>query len=310
MNSFFVLPGHALADLREELEIIEEEGAGGTLERFGFRAGVGLAKSLDIECESYNQLSQVLPQLWAETGLSNIEITKIEEGEILLNLYDSLEASRGRRCDFSRGYLAGIVSSLTGRAHQAEEISCRSAGARECRHRITPREEFGEIGPLAAIDTEIKWDLEKGYSYLIERESPEPAFEVFSDYVMHGARGLSISREYPEKLRKKFQLENTSFLWLSYERDMDFAREPTNIPLIYSEIKSFLDSSDERVVIISGLEYLISQSTFRKVLKFVQLLNETVAVRESLLLLPISPKTLDSKEVKLLERELRILELD
>ncbi len=310
MNSFFVLPEQALADLREELEIIEDEAAGGTLERFGFRAGVGLVKSLDIGCESYDELEEVLPQLWAETGLSNIEIVKLEEDEILVTLYDSLEASRGRRCDFSLGYLSGIVSYLMGSTHQGEEISCRSTGARECRHRITPRDEFGEAGTLEIIDTEIKWELEQGYSYLIETESPDPAFEVFSDYVMHGTRGLSISREYPEKLRKKFQIENASFLWLSYERDIDYAREPTNIPLIYSEIKSFLDSSDDRVVVISGLEYLVSQSTFKKVLKFIQLLNETVAVRESLLLLPISPRTLDPKEVKLLERELRILELD
>ncbi|MCJ7517285.1 MAG: DUF835 domain-containing protein, partial [Methanomassiliicoccales archaeon] len=89
---------------------------------------------------------------------------------------------------------------------------------------------------------------------------------------------------------------------------INYAREPTNIPLIYSEIKNFLDSAESGVVLMSGIEYMVSQSTFTKVLKLIQLLNENVAVRDSLLLVPVSPQALTQRDVKMLERELRVFD--
>ena len=62
-------------------------------------------------------------------------------------------------------------------------------------------------------------------------------------------------------------------------------------------------------MLISGLEYLISQNNFAKILKFIQLLNDNIAIHEGILLLPLSPETLNQKDVELLERELRLLEL-
>lgn len=305
MKAFFVLPGQALVDLREELEIIENEEAGGTLERFGVRAGLGLVRTLGVECEDVEGLRELLPQLWAETGLGRMELEEVSEGRIAVSFHESIEASHERRCDFARGYLTGIVSSLTGRRYRGEEVSCISAGQPMCRHVLVPVEEPPPESPVG-VEEGRRYDLETGYSYLIKTPDPSPAFEILTDYLRHGFKGLCISREYPEKLRERYDLTNCSMLWLSYDRDLDYAREPTNIPLIYSEAKAFIDSDERRVVLISGLEYLISQSTFIKVLKFVQLLNENVAVRDSLLLLPVSPETLEEKEVKLLERELRV----
>jgi len=65
---------------------------------------------------------------------------------------------------------------------------------------------------------------------------------------------------------------------------------------------------DNGVVLLSGIEYMVSQSTFTKILKFIQLLNENVAVRNSLLLVPASPQALTQRDVKMLERELRVFD--
>jgi len=102
-------------------------------------------------------------------------------------------------------------------------------------------------------------------------------------------------------------LRSAPVIWLSNERDVKYAREPTNIPLIYSEVKSFLDNAQGGILLISGLEYLIIQNNFIKILKFIQLLNENVAIKDALLLLSVSPEALSSQDIKILERELRVL---
>jgi hypothetical protein len=155
-----------------------------------------------------------------------------------------------------------------------------------------------------------RFKLESGCSYLIESEDPREAFEILEEHLAHGGPGLCICREYPEKLRKLFKLDGAQMVWLSYEEDKGNAREPTNIPLIYSEIKTFLEQTEGTVFLISGLEYMVSQTNFNKVLKFVQLLSEAAAVTDSIFLLPISPGALSSREVKMLEREFRDIRSD
>lgn len=306
MKSFIVLPGKAVQDLREELELIEGEEAGQTLERFGYRAGVNLVKDLGIECQDLQKLGEYLPQLWYEAGLSAMEIEMIGDEEIVAVLESSVESEMGNRYDFSLGYLAGIITSLTGRRFRVVDAEEEKAG--KCRVRLRPADDTVELIRESAGRPAL--DLERGYSYLIKTDDPDPAFRIFEDYLLHGIPGMCISREYPEKLKKRYRLDGAKMLWLSYDRDIPYAREPTNIPLIFSEVKSFLDSDREVVVLVSGLEYMISQSTYIKVLKFVQLLNENVAVKNSLLLLPLSPGTLEEREVRLLERELRVLDIE
>jgi predicted hydrocarbon binding protein len=304
-NPFFVMPGSALIDLREELELIEDEKAKETLARYGYRAGVGLIKSLDVEVSSFEQFKEVLPQLWSESGLGRMSIIDANQESITVAFEESIEASNGRRCDFTRGYLAGMVSTLMRRRYDGRETECIADGKQRCVHQLRPALIVpSEAAPRA--EGERKVQLEAGYSYLIESEDAYAGFDIFLDYVSHGSKGLWISREYPEKIKKKFEVGGFPHLWLSYERDISYAREPTNIPLIYAEVKGFLDESDGGIVLLSGLEYMMSQNTFLKVLKFLQLLNENVAVKDALLVIPLSSQALSPREVKMLERELRV----
>src|SRR5512137_1971793 len=102
-NPFFVMPGSALIDLREELELIEDEKAKETLARYGYRAGVGLIKSLGVEISTFEEFKEVLPQLWSETGLGRMQIKEADQDGITVTFEESIEARHGRRCDFTRG---------------------------------------------------------------------------------------------------------------------------------------------------------------------------------------------------------------
>jgi predicted hydrocarbon binding protein len=311
IKPFFVMPASALNDLREELDLIEGTSSGETMGRYGYRAGVGLLKTLGIECSDPRQAEEMLTQIWSETGLSRIHIDHITEKEIVATFQESLEAEFGRRCDFTNGYLAGVVSSLFGRKYESTEVSCMSEGAEKCVHMLTSTASYPSTEPtLMPSGADRKYFLEPGNSYLMEVTDPAEAFDIFIDQISDGRKGMVVAREYPDKARKRWGLDHVPYLWLSYEKDMKCAREPTNVPLIYSELKDFLETSPKPVVLISGMEYLIGQNNFPKILRLIQLLNDNVAVNNGILLLPVSTGTLDQKDVRLLERELVLLETE
>lgn len=302
---FFVMPGSALRDLREELELVEGVVAPETLEHFGYRAGVGLVRTLGLESMDTGHLRDILKQIWSETGLSRMEVDLVTESEIVITFAESIEAGGGHTCDFTRGYLTGIVSSLVKRHYDSKEVSCISDGSSRCVHVLTPSSSFPVAAPKMKFKPEGKHVLLEGNSYLMELEDVSQAYEMFLEQLHSGRKGIVVAREYPEKIKKKYGLDNIPFLWLSYEREKKYSREPTNIPLIYSEVKNFLDTNERAVILLSGIEYMVSQNSFSKVLKFVQLLNENISTTNGILLLPVSAEALRQQEVKLLERELK-----
>jgi predicted hydrocarbon binding protein len=312
MRPFFVMPGSALKDLREELELLNGNDAGRTMERYGFRAGVGLVRTLGLECADIQEAKAIIEQVWTETGLSRMNIEMINETEIVITFKESVEADNGDHCDFTRGYISGIISSLMRRRYDAYEASCISDGAGKCVHVLTPSTTYPtEKGDVPKKDeTGRRYLLEPGTSYLVESSSLDAAYQMYRDQVAEGCIGMVLAREYPEKVQKMYGIGEGALLWLSYERGKRYAREPTDIPMIYSEIKNFFEANSRAVVLLSGLEYLISQNNFLKVLKLLQLLNDNVSMTGSMLIIPVVPEALNPQDVKMLERELRVLEID
>lgn len=312
MRPFFVMPGSALRDLREELQLLNGNDAGRTMERYGFRAGVGLVRTLGLECADIGEAKAIIEQVWTETGLSRMSIEIINETEIIITFKESVEADNGDHCDFTRGYLSGIISSLMRRRYDAYEASCISDGAERCVHVLTPSTTYPveKTELLKRDEPSRKYLLEPGTSYLVESSSLDAAYQMYKDQVADGCTGMVLAREYPEKVQKMYGIGEGAILWLSYERGKRYAREPTDIPMIYSEIKNFLEANSRAVVLLSGLEYLISQNNFLKVLKLLQLLNDKVSLTGSVLIIPVVPEALNVQDVKMLERELRVLEID
>jgi hypothetical protein len=119
-------------------------------------------------------------------------------------------------------------------------------------------------------------DLEKGVCYLVKEKKPELSYRLFEALVAQKIPGLCITRQYPERVRRERGLPEVRIIWLSHTP--------------------------------GGLEYLIINNGFLQTLMFVEHVNEFVMQRRAMLLLPVSPDTLEEKELALLERNLRVLE--
>lgn len=303
---FFVMPGIALSHLREELEIVEgEHRAKLMLYRYGQRCGRALVESYGLSCGSVAEVRAVVEPIWMEAGLSRMSVESAEEADMVVNLQESVEAKEGKTCDFARGYLSGIVSELTGKRFEVDEVECASEGYLACV--LQAYEVVDTLKPTnkEEVETARKYSLEPGYSYLIKEEIPDQAFDIFVDAARHGVPSLCVTREYPEKVKERYSLKGIPFLWLSMDQEKTFSREPSNLALLYSDMKTFITENTGCAVILSGVEYLISQNGFQKVLKLLQHLNDKVAVTDSTLLVPISPLTVSEPELKMLEKEMR-----
>ena len=303
---FFVMPGIALSHLREELEITEGDyRAKLMLYRYGQRCGRALVESYGLECSDLSEVKSVIGPIWMEAGLSRIRVEASEETEMVVNLEDSLEAKEGNTCDFARGYLSGITSELTGKRLEVDEIECASRGYLSCVLQVYEVVDNLRPSHHQQLETARKYTLETGYSYLIKEEIPDQSFDIFVDAAKHGVPSLCVTREYPEKIKDKHGIAGTPFLWLSMDQEKSYSRDPSNLALLYSDIKTFITENPGCIVLLSGLEYLISQNGFTKVLKLLQHMNDKIAVTDSTLLVPISPLTLLEQDLKMLEKELR-----
>jgi hypothetical protein len=224
---------------------------------------------------------------------------------MVVNLEESVEAKEGNTCDFGRGYLSGIVSQLMGKRFEVDEVECASQGYMSCVMQVYEVTDVLRPSRHAEAESVRKYSLDGGYSYVIKEEIPDQALDIFVDAAKHGVPCLCVTREYPEKIKERHDLKDVPFLWLSMDQERNYARDPSNIALIYSDIKTFVSENKGCMVLLLGLEYLISQNGFAKVLNLLQHVNDKIAVSDSVLLASISPLTLPESDLKMLEKEMR-----
>ncbi|MFQ6127519.1 MAG: DUF835 domain-containing protein [Thermoplasmata archaeon] len=160
--------------------------------------------------------------------------------------------------------------------------------------------------PETEEHAEIK-ELRKGGGYLIREARPERSLEVFSSLVKDIGMGLGITRIHPGTIQRKFPTEGAELIWLTKaeKREETFAYlSPTNLVGILSSITRFLNEKKGSPVLLEGIEYLITQNSFDATLKFLQKVNEYVTLNEGILLVPVNPSAMNSRDYQLLAREM------
>jgi len=133
------IPGDAIHSLRLELSnLLGKKLAAGVLFRFGYHCGESLAGGYVQGQAGDVSIAKLLEEVWVHTGLGTIAgVQEISEDEMELELEESTEAlSAGSSaepvCDYTRGYLAGVVNKVLGAKFYCVETSCMSQGAPRC----------------------------------------------------------------------------------------------------------------------------------------------------------------------------------
>jgi len=145
--------------------------------------------------------------------------------------------------------------------------------------------------------------LEEGFSYLVKEERPKLCFDLFQQYFKDTERGLCITRSNPKIILKRFDLGEAKVLWLT--------DTSVNEPKIYPKLESmmyvleeFIEVKERGVLLLDGVEYLISIHGFSPTLKFLREIIDDISMSSTILLLPLNPAAIDRQEASMLEREM------
>lgn len=155
-----------------------------------------------------------------------------------------------------------------------------------------------------------EFSLVPGTAYVIEEEKPTRSLEIFSELVNHGMDGLCLSRYNPETLSDRYNIPVSSVVWLTQKSESEYRTvDPTNFPRVSTIISEFLQRASYPVILLEGLGYLITQSNYETVLRFIQSQRDDIALKDAIMLVHIDPLSLDTKELHRLESEMEPLEV-
>jgi Na+/proline symporter len=144
-----------------------------------------------------------------------------------------------------------------------------------------------------------------GTTYIIAEEKPQKSLELFSELVRHGMGGLCLSRYNPEILRERYNVPADSVIWLTQKSEPKYKTvDPTNFPRLSSMISDFLSQANYPLILLEGMGYLITQSNYETVLRFVQSQRDEIALENAIMLVHIDPLSLDTKELHRLGSEM------
>ncbi len=147
------------------------------------------------------------------------------------------------------------------------------------------------------------------FSYIVKEDNEEKAVKLFKDAIKDGKSGLCITRVPLDKLHEKYGMKtkNVSNIWLTNLSGRN-TLPPTSLVKLQHLIKEFLNKNQDSVVLLIGLEYLVTYNEFNTVLQFIDGCNDYIVENNSTMIISISPEAFDTKELKLLERNMEIIE--
>jgi len=151
-------------------------------------------------------------------------------------------------------------------------------------------------------------ELTPGRSYLVEEDRPDQAYGLLAKALEGGKGGLLITRTNPKRVRERFSLDSVRVLWLT---DREESKEETIAPAlerIVYEIEGFMSKRPQGSIMLDGLEYLVSNNSFDAVLRFVRRLVDTVSEGHHVFLISLGPATVKEQELKMLEREMEVVQ--
>ncbi|OGS44418.1 MAG: hypothetical protein A3K76_03365 [Euryarchaeota archaeon RBG_13_57_23] len=172
-----------------------------------------------------------------------------------------------------------------------------------------------------------EYDIPRG-AYLVHDEKSDAAFALFSDLTSLPLRpdaiipgievsasdtllylipqGLIITREFPDKVRQKHNLQVTPIIWLT-ESPGERRIAPTSLSMLTDTIIRFMETNPNSIVFLEGIEYICTFNDFKKVLRFLDALNEAAWVTKARLILTVNPKAFEIRNLALLERDRTVI---
>jgi hypothetical protein len=200
-----------------------------------------------------------------------------------------------------------------------EGVQFARAFARRCNELLGTPEDFflkyfhwevdGPPGDAPEVE-EIAEGMRPGRSYLVkEYGKSKRTYMLFKNLSDKGYVGLCVSRTKPTILETQYGFGKMENKWLTdiYLTENNLIN-PTNVAQINIIVKDFIKHNKRGAILLEGIEYLIYYNGNDSIIKLLFSLNENIMVSQSLLIVPVDPKSIDPKTLYLLEKDLEIVD--
>ena len=137
--------------------------------------------------------------------------------------------------------------------------------------------------------------------------SNERCLKAYADLTMHGVPGLCIAREDPETLISHYGISRESILIVA-SRPIGGFEAVSDLQGLSRVVSGFLGDHEAPVVLLDGLEYIVTRHGFDAFYQFIQEKRFDFLEAGAVLLVILDPATLTEREKALLAAELKTLE--
>jgi len=154
---------------------------------------------------------------------------------------------------------------------------------------------------------QVKVEVQDGQSYLVEEEKPEVSHRIFASKLKEGYKGLAITRGHPRVLREKLGNMEAVVFWLT---DHESKTERTVLPSlerIMLIIEEFSQPDKKSIVLLDDIQYLISNTTFEGIVRFIRNVVDEISERPAIFLVSVSQESLRTQDRSILEREMEVI---
>ncbi len=152
----------------------------------------------------------------------------------------------------------------------------------------------------------ISFKPKPGRSYLIESSETPVVYHLLKQILKDDPRGLYIfSRINPERVRREYKVTGGEVYWLTARESHAQRTVPPNLESLTWRLEEII--REENIVLLDGLEYLISTSGFEAAIQFIRHMVDSVSETGCTLLLPVNPDAFEKKQLSLLEREMEVV---
>ena len=161
------------------------------------------------------------------------------------------------------------------------------------------------IAPTPVTHTPSEVVIEEGLNYLIDRETPDVAYETVARLASEGASALLITPVHPNKVNKGYNMENVQIFWLSEITGEIPSIDPAKMEYELAEkmITFIKEKEANAVVALDGLELLVQRHGFDKVMEFIHTINEVGSVSGATVLVNVNGKAMKEVELNQLRRK-------
>jgi archaellum biogenesis ATPase FlaH len=106
---------------------------------------------------------------------------------------------------------------------------------------------------------------------------------------------------HPDQLGEEYGIPQEQTIWISQTvgpRNIN----PQNMGILTETVVRFLSANIKSIVFLEGLEYLIAQNDFTKVLKFINHAYEAAAINRGIMVFLVDPRAFSAREMAFLEK--------